>query len=109
MTVVSDHDVILSEIGQAKSRFLEGSIAESFFLESGRLPGAYQVATAEAFQKYQSQLKILNSMDFDDLLFYGVKLAGNLRRCSRPLQCVRFRYILVDEYQDTNPSQFKNF
>jgi DNA helicase-2/ATP-dependent DNA helicase PcrA len=101
-----DHDVILSEIGQAKSRFLEGDIAQSFFLESGRLPAAYQIATAEAFQKYQGQLKILNSMDFDDLLYYGVKL---LETCDdvRAHYNARFRYILVDEYQDTNPSQFK--
>jgi DNA helicase-2/ATP-dependent DNA helicase PcrA len=101
-----DHDVILSEIGQAKSRFLQGDLAQSFFLESGRLPGAYQVATAEAFDKYQGQLKILNSMDFDDLLFYGVKL---LETCEdvRAHYNARFRYILVDEYQDTNPSQFK--
>ena len=45
-------------------------------------------------------------MDFDDLLFYGVKL---LESCEdvRAHYNARFRYILVDEYQDTNPSQFK--
>jgi superfamily I DNA/RNA helicase len=101
-----DHEVILGEIGQAKSRFLSGDMAQAFFLESGRLPGPYQIATAEAFQKYQDQLKVLNSMDFDDLLYYGVKL---LESCDdvRAHYNARFRHILVDEYQDTNPSQFR--
>jgi superfamily I DNA/RNA helicase len=101
-----DHEVILSEIGQAKSRFLEGDLAQSFFLESGRLRGPYAVATAEAFQKYQDQLKILNSMDFDDLLYHGVKLLENCEDVRNHYNA-RFRHILVDEYQDTNPTQFR--
>jgi superfamily I DNA/RNA helicase len=101
-----DHDVILGEIGQAKSRFLAGDAAQGFFLESGRLSSNYAVAAAAGFERYQDQLKILNAMDFDDLLFYGVKLLEEHDEV-RKLYNARFKYILVDEYQDTNPSQFR--
>jgi superfamily I DNA/RNA helicase len=101
-----DHEIILSEIGQAKSRFLQGDGAQGFFLESGRMPSHYAEATAAGFERYQDQLKILNAMDFDDLLFYGVKLLAD-HEDVRAHYNARFRHILVDEYQDTNPSQFR--
>jgi superfamily I DNA/RNA helicase len=101
-----DHDVILGEIGHAKSRFLHGDAARGFFLESGRLSSHYSVATAAGFEKYQDQLKVLNSMDFDDLLYYGVKLLEE-HEDVRGHYNARFRHILVDEYQDTNPAQFR--
>ena len=101
-----DHDVILGEMGQAKSRFLSREAAETFFLESGRLSSHYGIAAASAFGRYQDQLRALNAMDFDDLLYYGVKLLedhGDVRAHYNE----RFRNILVDEYQDTNPAQFR--
>ena len=101
-----DTDSILFEIGQAKNRFLDPDQARDFFLDSGRLPPDYAIATASAFEHYQEKLKALNAMDFDDLLFHGVRLLENHPEV-RAHYNQRFRYILVDEYQDTNPAQFK--
>ena len=101
-----DHEIILSEFGQAKSRFYDVPRAQEFFLDSGRLPSHYGIAAASAYEKYQSQLKLLNSMDFDDLQFYALELLEN-HDSVREAYNLRFQYILVDEYQDTNPAQFK--
>ena len=58
------------------------------------------------FKAYDEQLKANNAMDFDDLLLNTVKLfetdEATLLRYQR-----RFRYIMVDEYQDTNHIQYK--
>ncbi len=58
------------------------------------------------YKQYQDKLKQLNSMDFNDLLlvFYTLIVENNLVLHS--LQN-RFRYFLIDEFQDTNPLQFK--
>jgi DNA helicase-2/ATP-dependent DNA helicase PcrA len=101
-----DPAVILFEIGQAKNRFLGPKEAETFFLESGRLSEDYALAAASSFGRYQEQLRVLNSMDFDDLIFYTVQLLEN-HADVRDQYNYQFRHILVDEYQDTNPAQFK--
>ena len=58
-----------------------------------------------AFHLYQEKLKSFQALDFDDLLFLTVKLfqeaPGVLERYQR-----RFRYVMVDEYQDTNQAQY---
>lgn len=65
---------------------------------------------AELIQKcyglYQYRLKSQNAMDFNDLLMVMVNLLQNNESVLRQLQN-RFRYFLVDEFQDTNPIQFK--
>jgi superfamily I DNA/RNA helicase len=105
-----DTDVILFEIGQLKNRFIgtNGGVeeAEQYFLESKKLSPDYALATASAFGKYQDQLKILNSMDFDDLIYNTVLLLENHQEV-RDFYNYKFRHILVDEYQDTNAAQFK--
>ena len=64
-----------------------------------------RAAMAKAFQMYDARLNKANALDFDDLLIKTVQL---LRRSpeTREKYNNRFRYILVDEYQDTNPLQF---
>ncbi len=101
-----DPDVILFEIGQAKNRLMSVEEAETYFLESKKLAPDYGLAAASAFGKYQDQLRILNSMDFDDLIYYTVKLLEN-EADIREGYNFKFRHILVDEYQDTNATQFK--
>ncbi len=101
-----DPQMILFEIGQAKNRFLSPQQAEQFFLESGRLSVDYAIAAASCFPKYQDQLKILNAMDFDDLIFQTVHLFES-QADVREQYNLMFRHVLVDEYQDTNPAQFK--
>ena len=101
-----DLDRLLFEIGQAKSKFLQPEDAEKYFLESGRLPHDYSIAAAAAYTHYEEQLRALNSMDFDDLLFRAVQLLES-QDDVREQYNQKFRYMLVDEYQDTNPAQFR--
>jgi len=76
-------------------------------------PGEFQprfsdevdLLTARVYPRYQAQLKACNAIDFDDIILLTVRLlqqqADVLARWQE-----RFRYLMVDEYQDTNPSQY---
>lgn len=59
-----------------------------------------------AYKEYQKELKKNNALDFDDLIVKTVEL---FQSCPDVLEYFqeRFRYIMVDEYQDTNTAQFK--
>ena len=61
---------------------------------------------SEAYTEYQMTLKKNNAMDFDDLIMKTVEL---FKSCPEVLEQYqnRFRYIMVDEYQDTNTAQFE--
>ncbi|MBR4060085.1 MAG: UvrD-helicase domain-containing protein [Lachnospiraceae bacterium] len=61
---------------------------------------------ADAYTEYQAILKKNNAMDFDDLIVKTVEL---FKSCPEVLEQYqnRFRYIMVDEYQDTNTAQFE--
>lgn len=61
---------------------------------------------AELYMEYQKELKKNNALDFDDLLLKTVELFEQERDVLEYYQN-RFRYIMVDEYQDTNRVQFK--
>lgn len=65
-----------------------------------------QKKVAAVYREYQSALKSNNALDFDDLIVKTVELFQN---CSDVLESYqeRFKYIMVDEYQDTNTAQFK--
>ncbi len=60
----------------------------------------------EIYSQYTKELKDANAFDFDDLLRYTVKLLSENERVRKNLHN-RFKYVLVDEYQDTNPLQYK--
>ena len=61
---------------------------------------------AEVYQKYQEELKKNNALDFDDLIFKTVDLFRTNADVLEYYQ-ERFKYIMVDEYQDTNTAQFE--
>ncbi|HIT90159.1 MAG TPA: DNA helicase PcrA [Candidatus Merdenecus merdavium] len=61
---------------------------------------------AEAYKEYQKQLRSNNALDFDDLIVKTVELFQNCPDVLDNYQ-ERFKYIMVDEYQDTNTAQFK--
>ena len=65
-----------------------------------------QKKVAQVYREYQTALKSNNALDFDDLLVKTVELFQN---CGDVLESYqeKFRYIMVDEYQDTNTVQFK--
>lgn len=60
----------------------------------------------EIYEKYQAALKNSNAMDFDDLIFNTVKLLSEHQEAASAVNR-RFKYVLVDEYQDTNPLQYR--
>ena len=61
---------------------------------------------ARIYGEYQKRLMAANAMDFDDLLLNAVKLFEENPDVLEYWRS-RFRYVLVDEYQDTNPAQFR--
>lgn len=61
---------------------------------------------AYVYEKYQQQLQACNSVDLDDLIYLPVKALENNQELLQTWQH-RFDYLLVDEYQDTNLSQYQ--
>ncbi len=59
---------------------------------------------AQIYAEYQRMLKEANALDFDDLIMYTVALLNNFEDVRSYYQN-KFRYIMVDEYQDTNVAQ----
>ena len=59
----------------------------------------------EVYKEYQKKLKNGNSVDFDDLLILPIKLFKNYPRVLEEYQD-KYKYILIDEYQDTNEAQY---
>ncbi len=64
-----------------------------------------KMKAAEVYPVYQSELKKNNALDFDDLLVTTVRLLKENAEVSQQY-AERFRYILVDEFQDTNRTQY---
>ena len=65
----------------------------------------YDKIVLEVYQKYTDRLKINNSVDFDDLLMLPIVLFKNNKDILEIYQ-EKFKYILIDEYQDTNEAQY---
>jgi len=61
---------------------------------------------ADAYDLYQKKLVANNALDFDDIIFRTVELFENMPQTLHRYQD-RFRYIMVDEYQDTNTAQYR--
>lgn len=92
---------ILGVISSAKDELIG---PDQFALDA---QGDYrQEIIAKAYSEYQRQLKSSNAFDFDDLIMKTVELFQNNPDILDEYQ-ERFRYIMVDEYQDTNTAQFK--
>jgi DNA helicase-2/ATP-dependent DNA helicase PcrA len=72
---------------------------------ASRVESFYDQTVADAYALYQRKLFALNAVDFDDLLMLTVEV---LRRFpeARERWAKAFRYVLVDEYQDTNHAQY---
>jgi DNA helicase-2/ATP-dependent DNA helicase PcrA len=65
----------------------------------------FEENVARIYQLYQAKLREANALDFDDLIMKTVELFGNQPHVLKSYQ-ERFRYVLVDEYQDTNHAQY---
>ncbi len=66
---------------------------------------AYNNQGTELYEQYQKRLKQLNAVDFGDLLLYCIEIFKKNQDILKKYQSF-FRYILVDEYQDTNVAQY---
>lgn len=91
---------VLSEISHAKDSLTDAKAYAQAAGTDNRL-----VTIAKAYQMYQQRLMEADAMDFDDLIFNTVRL---LEQNSDVLAYYqrKFRYIMVDEYQDTNHAQY---
>ncbi len=68
--------------------------------------GYIEDIAAEIYTDYQKQLKSQNSVDFGDLLYLPVKILDENEEVKEKYQNL-YKYILIDEYQDTNYAQYK--
>ncbi len=91
---------ILSVISKAKDEL----IGPEEFEQQAR--DYQQRKYAKAYDLYQKRLRANNALDFDDLIFKTVELFQKNKEALEYYQR-RFRYIMVDEYQDTNTAQFR--
>lgn len=90
----------------AISREKDNMVSGEEMLERAEKSGDYRALhIARAYCKYQNQLIDNNALDFDDIIFVTVKLLQENEDIRRYYQ-KKFRYVLVDEYQDTNHMQY---
>jgi DNA helicase-2/ATP-dependent DNA helicase PcrA len=71
-----------------------------------RVASFYDQTVAEVYDRYQRRLHGSNAVDFDDLLFLTVEVLERFPEARERWQKA-FRYVLVDEYQDTNRAQYR--
>jgi DNA helicase-2/ATP-dependent DNA helicase PcrA len=91
---------IHNQISDAKNRLRD---ADAY----GQMVGSYfEQTVADVYRAYERELHRMNAMDFDDLLFRSVDLLRLFDEV-REQYATNFRYVLVDEYQDTNHAQYR--
>lgn len=93
--------MILSEISKQKNMMVS---PDEYLAQSQTDYRALQIA--KVYKYYQQRLKAANAMDFDDILCHTVELFENNPDVLDHYQNL-YKYIMVDEYQDTNTVQFK--
>lgn len=91
---------ILNEISSAKEKLWSPEKAKE------EATGFVEQIGAEAYATYQTLLRKANALDFDDLLYYGVRLFEQRPDVLEKYQ-ERFLHVLVDEYQDVNFAQYR--
>lgn len=92
---------IQRKISDAKNELITPGMYKQRFVHS-----TLDDITAQVFEVYDIRLRKANAMDFDDLLIKPIELFENEPETLEKYQN-RFRYILIDEYQDTNHAQYK--
>ncbi len=95
-----DTKAILFRISGAKNKFLS---PEEYQAQAG--DHEYDLIAADLYPKYQEALRNFHALDFDDLIVEPVRLLDRDADVRARWQD-RFRYVMVDEYQDTNRAQF---
>ena len=93
---------VLGAISRQKDKMISADEMLQSAENTGDIRAKY---IARAYQKYQAQLKDNNALDFDDIIYVTVQLLQQHEDVLRYYQ-KKFRYVLVDEYQDTNHMQY---
>lgn len=91
---------IRSIISNAKNELMTPDEFEPF------TQGHFQEIAHEVYVEYQKELGKLSALDFDDLIFTTVRLLEKHPHIAKKYQ-QQFKYVMVDEYQDTNKAQYK--
>ncbi|MCD7827961.1 MAG: UvrD-helicase domain-containing protein [Clostridiales bacterium] len=92
---------ILNEISRAK----DSLITPAAYLAENE-SNSRKTIIGRAYEKYQELLKSADAMDFDDIIVNTVKLLNENEDVKEYYQS-KFKYVMVDEYQDTNHAQYK--
>ncbi|MCI9144908.1 MAG: UvrD-helicase domain-containing protein [Eubacterium sp.] len=95
-----NHKSILGEISRAKDSLIDPDEYKASTINDFR-----KAKIAQCYELYQSELKKSDAMDFDDIIYYTVKLLRENDEV-RELYQNQFKYVMVDEYQDTNHAQY---
>lgn len=95
-----NHKSILAEISRAKDSLISPDEYKQTSQNDFR-----KSKIAECYEMYQKELKKSDAMDFDDIIFNTVKLLEE-NEDVRDLYQTQFKYVMVDEYQDTNHAQY---
>lgn len=90
---------VAAQISKCKNQL---QTPKDYFNEVGT---EWDSAVAKIYDEYQRRLLAANALDFDDLIMYTLRLFEGSQEVLEKYQ-QRFRYIMVDEYQDTNFSQY---
>ncbi|MGH2997798.1 MAG: ATP-dependent helicase [Gaiellaceae bacterium] len=91
---------IHSQISNAKNQLIGPAEYTS------RVSSFYDQTVADVYELYQARLHASNAVDFDDMLYLTVEVLERFPEAKEKWQTA-FRYILVDEYQDTNHAQYR--
>jgi len=91
---------IISEISRAKDNLMG---PEDYAAQVG--DDYYRKVVSRIYAEYQKRLLAANALDFDDIIFKTVELLQEFEEVRTYYQR-KFRYVLVDEYQDTNHAQY---
>lgn len=89
-----------SEISKAKNKLLTPGLYEK------QATDFFEKTAATVYRLYEKRLRSASAMDFDDLLFMPAMILKDNEELRRDLD-ERFKYILIDEYQDTNLAQYQ--
>ena len=102
---VYNSSFVLDRISKAKSRLIssEEYLSDNTYLTEDTIAGKPEIG--RIFHEYNARLRKNMAMDFDDLLFNTYTLLCTCPDVAEKYQR-RFKYILVDEYQDTNQAQY---
>ncbi len=93
---------VLGAISREKDKMISPAEMLEKAEETGDLRALH---IARAYEKYQTQLKENNALDFDDIIYVTVQLLQDHEDVRRYYQR-KFHYVMVDEYQDTNHLQY---